>query len=41
VGVLRGVREERRESERSFQSFKEWKDVVAIFTPDRYFILSI
>jgi hypothetical protein len=28
--VLNGVREERRESERSLQSSKEWKDVVVV-----------
>jgi hypothetical protein len=30
VGVLHGVREERRESERSLQSSKEWEDVVMV-----------
>jgi hypothetical protein len=30
--VLHGVREERRESERSIKSFKEWEDVVVVFT---------
>jgi hypothetical protein len=30
VGVLYGVREERRESERSFQFSKEWEDVVVV-----------
>jgi hypothetical protein len=30
VGVLHGVREERRESEKSLQSFKKWEDVVAV-----------
>jgi hypothetical protein len=28
VGVLHGVREEMRETEKSVQSFKEWEDVV-------------
>jgi hypothetical protein len=32
VCVLHGVREERRESERSIKSFKEWEDVVVVFT---------
>jgi hypothetical protein len=41
VGVLHGVREEMRESERSFQSSKEWEDVVAVFTPCKHMILSI
>jgi hypothetical protein len=41
VGVLHAVSEQRRESERSLQSFKEWEDVVAIFTPYRHLILSI
>jgi hypothetical protein len=41
VGVLHGVREERRESERSLKSSKEWEDVVAVSTPCRHFILSI
>jgi hypothetical protein len=40
VGMLHGVREERRESERSLQSTKEWEDVV-VFTPCRCLILSI
>jgi hypothetical protein len=35
VGVLHDVREEGRESERCLQSFKEWEDVVAVFTPCR------
>jgi hypothetical protein len=39
--VLHGVREERRESERSLQSSKEWEDVVAVSTLYRYLILSI
>jgi hypothetical protein len=30
VGALHGVREERRESERSLQSSKEWEDIVDI-----------
>jgi hypothetical protein len=30
VGVLHGVREDRRESERSLQSSKEWEDVVMV-----------
>jgi hypothetical protein len=30
--VLHGVRDERRESERSLQSFIEWEDVVAVST---------
>jgi hypothetical protein len=41
VGVLHGVREERRESERSLQSSKEWEDIVAVSTPYRCLILSI
>jgi hypothetical protein len=41
VGVLHGVSEERRESERFLQSSKEWEDVVAVSTLCRYFILSI
>jgi hypothetical protein len=36
VGVLHGVREERRASERSLQFSKEWKDVIAISTPCRF-----
>jgi hypothetical protein len=39
--VLHGVREERRKSERSLQSSKEWEDVVAVSTPCRHLILSI
>jgi hypothetical protein len=31
MGVLHGVREKMRESERSLQSSKEWDDVVAVF----------
>jgi hypothetical protein len=38
VGVLHGVREVGRESERSLQSSKEWEDVVAVFTPCRLLI---
>jgi hypothetical protein len=38
VDVLYGVREERRESERSFQSSKEWEDVVAVSTPCKLLI---
>jgi hypothetical protein len=41
VGVLYGVREERRESERFLQSFKEWEDFVVVSTPYRCLILSI
>jgi hypothetical protein len=41
MGVLYGVRQERRESERSLQSSKEWEDVVVISTPFRCLILSI
>jgi hypothetical protein len=41
VGVLHGVSEERRESERSLQSSKEWEDVVVVSTPCRHWILSI
>jgi hypothetical protein len=41
VGVLLGVREERRESERFLQSSIEWEDVVAVCTPCRHLILSI
>jgi hypothetical protein len=36
--VLHGVREVRRESERSLQSSKEWEDVVMVFTPYRLLI---
>jgi hypothetical protein len=36
--VLHGVREERRESERSLQSSKEWEDVVSVFTPCKLLI---
>jgi hypothetical protein len=32
VVVLHGVREERRESERSLQSSKEWEDIVPMMT---------
>jgi hypothetical protein len=38
VGVLRGVREVRRESEISLQSSKGWEDVVAIFIHCRLLI---
>jgi hypothetical protein len=38
VDVLHGVREERRESERSLQSTKEWEDVVAVSTPCKLLI---
>jgi hypothetical protein len=41
VDVLHDVKEERRESERSLQSSKEWENVVVIFTPCRRLILSI
>jgi hypothetical protein len=41
VGVLHGVSEERRESKRSLQSFKEWDDIVPVSTPCRHFILLI
>jgi hypothetical protein len=33
VGVLHGVRDVRRESERSLQSSKEWEDIVTVSTP--------
>jgi hypothetical protein len=36
--VLHGVKEEMRESERSLQSSKEWKDVVAISAPCKLLI---
>jgi hypothetical protein len=36
--VLHGVREERRESERSLQSSKEWEDIMAVFAPCKPFI---
>jgi hypothetical protein len=39
--VLHGVREKRRESERSLKSSKECEDVVTVFTPCRYLIVSI
>jgi hypothetical protein len=39
--VLYDIREERRESERSLQSFKEWEDVVTVSTSYRCLILSI
>jgi hypothetical protein len=38
VSVLHGVREERRESERSLQSSKEWEDVVVVSIPYRLLI---
>jgi hypothetical protein len=38
VDVIHGVREERRESERSLQSSKEWEDVVAVSTPCKLLI---
>jgi hypothetical protein len=38
VGVLHGVREEMRESERFLQSFKEWEDVVAVSAPYKLLI---
>jgi hypothetical protein len=38
MGVLHGVREERRESERSLQSSKEWKDIVAVSAPCKLLI---
>jgi hypothetical protein len=41
VGVLYGVREERIESERSLQSFKEREGVMVVFTPCGHLILSI
>jgi hypothetical protein len=41
MGVLHGVREERRETERSLKSSKEWEDIVVISTPCRHLILSI
>jgi hypothetical protein len=36
--VLHGVREERRESERSLQSSKEWDDVVVVSVPCKLLI---
>jgi hypothetical protein len=36
--VLHGVREERRESERSLQLSKEWEDVVAVSAPCKLLI---
>jgi hypothetical protein len=36
--VLHDVGEERRESERSLQSSKEWEDVVAVFAPCKLLI---
>jgi hypothetical protein len=38
VGVLHVVREERRESERSIQSSKEWEDVVVVSAPCKLLI---
>jgi hypothetical protein len=38
VGVIHGVREVRRESERSLKSSKEWKDVVVVSIPCRLLI---
>jgi hypothetical protein len=38
VSVLHGVREERRESERSHQTSKEWADVMVVSTPCRLLI---
>jgi hypothetical protein len=38
VGVLHGVREERRESERFIQSSKEWEYVVAISASCKFLI---
>jgi hypothetical protein len=38
VCVLHDGRDERRESERSLQSSKEWEDVVAVFTPYKLLI---
>jgi hypothetical protein len=36
--VLHGVREVRRECERSLESSKEWEDVVVVSTPCRLLI---
>jgi hypothetical protein len=36
--VLHGVKEERRESERSLQSSKEWADVVVVSAPCKLLI---
>jgi hypothetical protein len=36
--VLHGVREVRRESERSLQSSKEWEDIVMVSTPGKLLI---
>jgi hypothetical protein len=41
VGVIHGVREEMRESERSLQTSIEWEGVVAVSTPCRHLILLI
>jgi hypothetical protein len=38
VVVLHGVRQERRESERSLQSSKEWEDVVVVSAPCKLLI---
>jgi hypothetical protein len=38
MSVLHGLKEERRESERSLQSSKEWEDVVLVFTSYKLFI---
>jgi hypothetical protein len=38
VGVFHGVSEERRESERSLQSSKEWEDIVVVSTPCKLLI---
>jgi hypothetical protein len=38
MGVLYGVREERRESVRSLQSSKKWEDVVVVFAPYKLLI---
>jgi hypothetical protein len=38
VGVLHGVREVRRESERSLQFSKEWENIVTVSTPCRLLI---
>jgi hypothetical protein len=39
--MLHGVNEERRESERTLQSYKEWEDDATVFTPCKCLILSI
>jgi hypothetical protein len=38
VGVLHGVREVKRGSERSLQSSKEWDDILAVSTPYKLLI---